>query len=111
MDFTCVQLRALETPQNIAQFRTIARNLKTVARNSAHLHAIARNGIAIGNQKPKIAIPILRILVLYLYSKITKLILMILLLYLHPKLLKLKLTIFFLNLQQLLAEDPKRLWK
>ena len=75
------------------------------------MHAIARNGIAIGNHNSKIAIPILRILVLYLYSKITKLILMILLLYLHPKLLKLKLTIFFLYLQQLLAEDPKRLWK
>ena len=74
MDFTCAQLRALETPQNTAQFRTIACNLKTVARNSARLHAIARNGIAIGNHNPKIAIPILRILVLYLYSKITKLI-------------------------------------
>ena len=44
-------LRAIASPINSAQFRTIPRNSKTVACNSAQLRAIPRNGIPIGNPK------------------------------------------------------------
>ena len=43
VDFTCAQLRALETPKNCAQLRIIPRNSRTVA----------RNGIAIGDPNYK----------------------------------------------------------